>query len=201
MSYIITIGRQYGSGGRFIGQELAKKLNIKFYDNNLLEKVAADSGLSISFIQSHEEKKDSIFAYLGLPEGSNFLAASQRVSIAQFDTISRIAQSNESCVIVGRCADYILREYKNLVSVFIHAPIEERIARAQKFYNLNVKKVDDYIRKIDKKRAAYYDYFTNKTWGSADSYDLCLDSSIGINESVQLIEDFLKIKLKDKVKF
>ena len=140
MSYIITISRQYGSGGHYIGQELAKKLNIGFYDNKLLEKVAADSGLCIDFIKSNDEKKDSIFSFLGLPEGTNYLTASQRVSLAQFETIEKIAQSGESCVIIGRCADYVLRNYKNLISIFIYAPMEERVKRATTYYDLQGKK-------------------------------------------------------------
>lgn len=195
MSYIITISRQYGSGGHYIGQELAKKLNIGFYDNKLLEKVAADSGLCIDFIKSNDEKKDSIFSFLGLPEGTNYLTASQRVSLAQFETIEKIAQSGESCVIIGRCADYVLRNYKNLISIFIYAPMEERVKRATTYYDLQGKKPEDVIKKIDKKRANYYNYFTNRSWSSAETYDLCLNSSIGIEKSVDVIIEYAKIRL------
>lgn len=196
MSYIITIGRQYGSGGRYIAKELAKKLNIKYYDNALLEKVSQDSGLCVDFIKSNEEKKDSVFAFLGLHDSSNYLTSTQRVALAQFDTIEKIAKSGESCVIVGRCADYVLRNYKNLVSVFICAPIQDRVKRATTYYGLDEKKASEALKKMDKKRASYYDYFTDKSWGSAESYDLCINSSIGIDESVQVIADFVKTKIK-----
>jgi CMP/dCMP kinase len=198
MSYIIAIGRQYGSGGRYIAQELAKKLNINFYDNSLLEKVAQDSGLCVDFIKSNEEKKDSVFSFLGLHDSTNYLTSSQRVALAQFDTIEKIAQSGESCVIVGRCADYVLRKYPNLVSVFICAPIENRVVRATTYYGLDEKKAAETIKKMDKKRASYYNYFTDKNWGEAESYDLCINSSIGIEESVQVIADFVQHKISSK---
>jgi len=194
MSYIITIGRQYGSGGRYIAKELAKKLNIKYYDSALLEKVANDANMSIDFIKENDEKKDSIFSFLGINDPTSYLTSSQRVSLAQFDTIEKIAQSGESCVIVGRCADYVLREYPNLVSVFIHAPLQSRIDRAVSFYNLDPNKAKDVIKKYDKKRASYYEYFTDRTWGSINTYDLTINSDIGIEKAVDTIAAFAKIK-------
>ncbi len=200
MSYIIAIGRQYGSGGRYIAQELAKKLNIGFYDNALLEKVAQDSGLCVDFIKSNEEKKDSVFSFLGIHDSTSYLTSTQRVALAQFDTIEKIAQSGESCVIVGRCADYVLRNYPSLISVFICAPIKDRVTRATTYYGLDDKKATEAIKKMDKKRASYYNYFTDKNWGEAESYDLCINSSIGIDQTVQVIADFVNTKVNSHKK-
>lgn len=198
MSYIITIGRQYGSGGRYIGKKLAEKLNISFYDNELLEKVSQDSGLGIDYVKSNDEKKDSIFTFLGIKDASNYLTASQRVSLAQFDTIEKIAKSGESCVIVGRCADYVLKDYPHLAKIFIFAPLVERVNRAIKFYGIEAKKAGEIIKKYDKKRAGYYNYFTDGQWGDVNTYDLCINSSIGIDESVKVIIDYVNVKFKLK---
>lgn len=194
MKYVITIGRQYGSGGRYIASELAKRLNINFYDNNLITKVAEDSGLCEEFLKQNEEKKDSIFAFMGFGDTGHNLTAAQKVSIAQFETIRKIAET-ESCVIVGRCADYVLKDYENTIKVFVHAPIEERIKRANKYYNLNSKNIKNVIEKTDKNRAAYYSYFTDQKWGYANNYDLCIDSSIGIDACVDIIITFINHKL------
>ncbi len=200
MAYIITIGRQFGSGGRYVAQELAKRLGIAFYDSELIDEVSKESGLCADYIKDNEEKKDSIFAYVGLTEGSNFLTASQRVSIAQFQAIKKIAEKGESCIFVGRCADYVLKDYKNLASVFITAPVEDRIARAVKYYNIPEDKADNIIKKMDKKRAGYYNYFTDRKWSHAYCYDLCINSSIGIAESVDVIFEFVKVKFKGQIK-
>lgn len=198
MSYVITIGREYGSGGRYVGQELAKKLNIKFYDSELINKVAEETGLCVEYIKDNDEKKDSFFAYVGLNESTSFLTASQRVSLAQFKTIQKLAEKNESFVIVGRCADYVLRDYKNLVSVFIMADEESKIERAVTFYGINKDKASEILKKMDKNRASYYNYFTDRKWGKASNYDICVSSSIGIKETVDVIEAFVKSKLKDQ---
>ncbi len=186
MSFVITIGRQYGSGGRYIAQELAKKLKINFYDNELLTKAAEKTGLSVDYIKANEEKKDSLFAFMGLNDVDNTLTAVQKVSNTQFAIIRNLA-SKESCVIVGRCANYVLKDYKNVLNVFIHAPMEDRIHRAVTYYGLDPKKAKDSIKKMDKRRAGYHNYFTEEKWGDATNYDICLNSSIGINECVDII--------------
>ena len=118
----------------------------------------------------------------------------QRVFLAQFDAIRKIAEK-ESCVIVGRCADYILKEEENVVSIFIHAPIEDRVLRAVKFYDINENKAKDTILKMDKKRKSYYNFYSDKQWGKSDSYDLSISSSIGIDETVDVIAAYIKKKL------
>lgn len=197
MSFVITIGRQYGSGGRYIAQELAKRLNIAFYDNDLLVKAAQNSGLSVEYMKEHDEKKDSVFAFVGMNESSNVFTAVQKVSLAQFQTIRHLADT-ESCVIVGRCADYVLKDYPNVVNIFIHAPIEERIRRAVTYYHLEEKKAKDIIVKMDRKRAGYYSYFTDRKWGHAGNYDLCINSDIGIEETVDVIVELVGKKFSLK---
>lgn len=191
MTYVITVGRQYGSGGRYIASELAKRLKINFYDNDLLIKVANESGLCVDYLKENDEKKDSIFAFLGMNDINHQPTAAQKVSMAQFQTIRKLAE-NESCVIVGRCANYVLRDYPNVINIFIHAPMDDRIDRAIKYYGLDPKKAENIINKTDRNRAAYYAYFTDQKWGQAENYDLCLNSKIGINESVDVIVELVK---------
>ncbi len=195
MSYIITIGRQYGSGGRFIAQELAKELGIPFYDNDLLAKAAVQGGLDEDIVKSYDEKKDGVFAGF-IPSLYGYdMTMGQKVFLAQFEAIKHIAEQG-SAVIVGRCADYVLRDNENVVSVFITAPINDRVARAVKYYNIEEKKAEDLIRKTDKKRASYYNFYTDRKWAHADNYDLTINSSVGIQEAVDVIKSFAAKKLK-----
>ena len=192
MKFIITIGREYGSGGRFIGELLAKKLNISFYDENLLTKASEESGLSEFVFKSYDEKKDAFFVN-GAGLYSYDMSLGQKVFLAQFETIKNIAK-NESCVIVGRCADYVLKDMENVISIFICAPMEDKIDRAIKYYGLNPNKAQSQIVKINKKRKSYYNYYTDRDWGKANNYDLCINSNIGIDESVEAIIAYVKAR-------
>ncbi len=195
MKYVITISRQYGSGGRFIARELAKRLGIAFYDQDLLTLASEESGMSKSIFENYDEKKDSFFSGI-VPAGYGFdMSMGQKVFLAQFDTIRHLAEK-ESCVIVGRCADYILRDFPNVVTVFVHAPLESRIKRAVEYYNIPEAKAKDRIIKMDKQRKSYYNFYSDKGWARADTYDLCLTSDIGIQESVDAIKTFAERKLK-----
>lgn len=202
--YIITIGRQYGSAGREIGFKLAKKLGIKCYDDELLKEAAKSSGLCEQIFESHDEKPTQSFIYslvmdtysLGY-NNSGFvdMPLSQKVFLAQFDAIKKIAD-REACIIVGRCADYALADYKNVMSVFINADMEARVERIMERKNL-AKKADaiDVINKTDKKRASYYNYYTSKKWGDSKSYDVCINSSLfGVEETVDILADMAKRK-------
>lgn len=190
MKYIITIGREYGSGGRFIGKLLAERLNIKFYDNELLAKASEESGLSEAIFKSYDEKKDSLFA-VGMGMYTYDIALGQKVFLAQFDTIKKIA-NEESCVIVGRCADYVLRDYPNVINVFICAPMQKKINRAVTYYSLDPDKAEHIIIKTNKKRKAYYNFYTENEWGKASNYDLCINSKIGVEKCVDAIERYVK---------
>lgn len=202
--YIITIGRQYGSAGREIGFKLAEKLGIKCYDDELLKEAAKASGLCEQIFETHDEKPTQSFIYslvmdtysLGY-NNSGFvdMPLSQKVFLAQFDAIKKIAD-RESCIIVGRCADYALADYKNVMSVFINADMEARVERIMERKNLK-KKADvvDVINKTDKKRASYYNYYTSKKWGDSKSYDICINSSLfGVDGTVDVLADMAKRK-------
>lgn len=195
MSFVITIGRQYGSGGRFIAKKLAEMLNVNFYDNELLTTAATQSGMSKTILDNYDEKKDGFFSGVVPSTFGADMSLSQKVFLAQFEAIKMIAD-RESCVIVGRCADYVLRENKNVVNVFITAPIEDRVKRAVKYYNLDEKKAKETIIKMDKKRASYYNFYSDKKWGKADSYNLTIDSNIGIDEACEVIKSYVEKKLK-----
>ena len=196
MSFVITLGREYGSGGRYIASELAKKLNVNFYDGKLLEKVAEKAGFSLDYVQSNDEKKDNYFFGYNM-FSSEVMSAAQRVATEQFKVIEHLAQT-ESCVIVGRCSNYILRDHNNVVNVFIYAQMKEKIARAVKYYNLKEKKAKEMIEKIDKQRASYFNFFTNMKWGRRENYDLCINSSIGIEECTDLIIQYLKYRFPNE---
>ena len=198
MSYIITIGRQYGSGGRFIAQELARELGIPFYDNDLLAKAAVASGIDEDVVKSYDEKKDGVFAGF-IPSLYGYdMTMGQKVFLAQFEAIKKIAEQG-SAIIVGRCADYVLRDMDNVVNVFITASQEDCVKRAVKYYNLDEKKALEMIKKTNKKRASYYNFYTDKKWAHADNYDLCINSSIGIKESCDVIKNFVEKKLNIKL--
>ncbi len=201
---IYTIGREFGSLGKQVGQDLAKRLGIKFYDKELLQKAAKESGLCEEIFESHDEKPTNSFLYslvMDTYTGGSYSTApfldmplNHKVFLAQFDAIKKIA-ANESCVIVGRCADYALEENPNVLSIFIKADMQDRIRRIAKLYDLSDAKAKDKITKIDKQRASYYNYYTSKRWGEVDSYDLCLNSSVfGIDGTVDMIKQAIEVK-------
>lgn len=199
---IITIGRQYGSGGREIGQKLASELGIKFYDIELLEHASKDSGICKELFENHDEKPTSSLLYSIVMDTYSFgyssaaftdLPMNHKVFLAQFDSIKKLADEGP-CVMVGRCADYALAERKNCMSVFIYANQDIRIDRVAKRHDLSPGRAKDAVIKTDKSRSSYYNYYTNKRWGDASSYHLCVDSGIyGIEGSVHLIKEALKI--------
>ena len=200
---IITIGRQFGSGGKEIGQKLAEELGIKFYDEEMLDRASKESGLCKEIFASHDEKPTNSFLYslvmdtysLGYSSGSfTDMPLNHKVFLAQFDAIKKIAEEG-SCVLVGRCADYALESYDNVVSVFIHADIESRTKRIARDFKLTDSKAKEMILKTDKKRASYYNYFTNKKWGDATSYHYSFCSSkLGIDGTVEAIKNVIKIR-------
>lgn len=191
---IITIAREYGSGGRLIGQRLAEELNMPFYDKKLITLAAQESGFAEDFVAKTEQKKTFSFFY-NLYMTSNELPAAEQVFLAQSQVIRKIAQEG-SCVIVGRCADYILREFDNCLRVFVHAPLEWRIQCVRDIYHENVDNYADYLQKQDKNRAGYYNYFTQNKWGKAQNYHLSIDSSIGIPPTVQVLKQMAAVFFK-----
>ena len=202
---IITIGREFGSAGREIGYKVAKEFGIKLYDKEMLARAAKESGICEEIFESHDEKPTSSFLYSLVMDtysmgysGNTYtdMPINHKVFLAQFDAIKKIADEGP-CILVGRCADYALESYKNVVSVFIHADLDARIRRIARIYNLTDAKAKDMILKTDKKRAGYYNYYTNKTWGASASYNLSIDASIlGIDDTVDFIKTFVERKLR-----
>ena len=196
---IITISRQYGSGGRFIGRKLAEALDIPFYDKELITMSAEESGMSKEIFEKADEKAAksllytlSMNAYLlhgmaGVPD----LPLNDKVFLVQSEVIRKLAAKGP-CVIVGRCADYVLRENPNCVNVYIYSDMEDRVSRATTYYNLSADRAQEQIQKTDKKRAAYYNFYTNLKWGRAENYDLSLNSAkIGVDGCVEVIRSFI----------
>ena len=181
---IITIGRQYGSGGHEIGQKLAKELGIKCYDKELLDRAAKESGICQELFEHHDERPTNSFLYSlvmdtysmnGAASGYTEMPLNYKVFLAQFNAIKQIAKEGP-CVMIGRCADYALADFDNCISIFVHADMDKR-----------------------KKRASYYNYYSDKKWGDGSSYNMCIDSGVcGIDGTVQLIKDF--VALKEKIK-
>ena len=202
-SSIITIGREFGSGGRDIGLKLASDLGIKYYDKDLLTRAAKDSGLAAEIFESHDEKPTSSFLYSLVMDtysmgymGNTYaeMPINHKVFLAQFETIKKIA-SEGPCVIIGRCADYALESFPNVISIFIHADLEQRVKRVSQHMGIKESKARDLILKTDKQRASYYNYFTNKKWANADSYELSLCSStLGIDGAARVIEQYVQTK-------
>ena len=195
---ILTIGRQFGSGGHEIGEKIAKKLGVKFYDKELLKLVAKESGLCEKVLESYDEKPTNSLLYSIVMDIYPSVMYSgptidQQIYQATYDAIRKL--SEESCVIVGRCADYTLRDCPELVSVFVHANTDFRAARVAEEYKVSEAKAKDMLVKTDKKRASYYNFQSEKKWGAAASYNLCVESSsLGIDGSVDLIMDYIKYR-------
>ena len=200
---IITIGREFGSAGREIGYKVAEAFDIKLYDKEMLARAAKESGICEEIFEAHDEKPWNSFLYSLVMDtysmgysGNTYtdMPINHKVFLAQFDAIKKIADEGP-CILVGRCADYALESYKNVVSVFIHADLEARIRRIARIYDLTDAKAKDMIIKTDKKRSSYYNYYTNKKWSDAESYELCLTSSeLGIEGTAKAIIDYVQLK-------
>ena len=182
---VITIGRQFGSGGRIVAQRVAETLHIPFYDKAVIDLAAKETGLSEEFIRQAEQKKTSSFLY-NLYMSTQNLPVSDQVFIAESDVIRKVAAVGP-CVIVGRCADYVLRNQEGVLNIFIHAPLDERIFRAREEYKVEAPDVRAYVLKQDKNRAAFYEHFSDRAWGKAENYHLAINSTIGLNTTVDLI--------------
>ena len=202
MNTIITIGRQFGSGGREIGQKLAENFGIKYYDKELLSRAAKESGFCEEMIQNHDERPTNSFLYNLVMDTYSFgynssfvdMPISHKVFLAQFDTIKKIA-SEGPCVIVGRCADYALQDYQNCLNIFIHSDEKFKVKYIMNRFDdiTTEQKAIDMMNKKDKQRQSYYNYYTSKKWGRADNYDLSINSSIlGIDGTVKLITQFVE---------
>ena len=200
---IYTIGREFGSGGREVGEKLAAKLGIKLYDKELLQQAAKDSGFCEEIFENHDEKPTNSFLYslvMDTYSVSGYSAApfldmplNHKVFLAQFETIKKIAEK-ESCVIVGRSADYALSDNPDCINVFVHADLDVRIKNVSRNLNITENKARDIINKTDKQRASYYYYYTSKKWGDSKSYNLSLDAGkLGTDNCVEMILKFREL--------
>lgn len=199
-NYLITIGRQLGSGGREIGEKLAGRLGISFYDKELIRLAAKESGLKEEFFEKADEKKRyPVFAaFLGLRGStadeiySNYYLSNETLFQFQSNVILGLAE-NQSCVFVGRCSDYVLKQHPRCLNVFITADLDDRVKRVAAIKKVPEPKAREIIGKTDKKRAGYYNYFTGKVWGDAESYHLCINSSVlGTDQTVEFLITFVK---------
>ena len=206
---VYTIGREFGSMGLVVGEKLAERLGIKYYDKELLQQAAKDSGFCEEIFENHDEKPSNSFLYslvMDTYSAGNYAATpfldmplNHKVFLAQFDTIKNIA-AKESCVIVGRCADYALANQPDVINIFVRADLEDRIKIISKRLDLTENKAKDLILKNDKQRASYYNYYTSKKWGDTSSYDLTINTSkISVDNAVDLILDFSRYMDAKKV--
>ena len=201
---ILTIGRQFGCGGREIGQLLAKEFGITYYDKELLAVAAKESGLCEDVFEKADEHAASSLSYAFALSYSSFLGgimpfndllSNDGLFKIQSDAIRNLAEK-EPCVLVGRCADYILRDNPNCFSFFVHGSPEFRIHKIVERQNVTVEEAKELMEKTDKTRAAYYNYYTNKEWGVASSYNLSIDASIlGVEKTVAFMKQFVESKL------
>ena len=198
--HIYTIGREFVSLGQIVGEKLAERLGIKFYDKELLQQAAKDSGFCEEIFENHDEKPTNSFLYslvMDTYSAGSYAAApfldmplNHKVFLAQFDTIKKIAEE-EDCVIVGRCADYALANNPDCINIFVRAELEDRIKLISKRMDITENKAKDLILKNDKQRASYYNYYTCKKWGDTRSYDLMLNTSkLSVDDCVDMIIDF-----------
>ncbi len=198
--FVITIARQYGCGGRTIGQLLSEKLNVDYFDNDLIRLAAEKNGVSVDFYKEFDEKASSKFASifgLSTPVGGycmptyNDLVINDRLYYTQSNIIKEIAE-HKPCIIVGRCADYILEGKENLVTIFLQADIETRRDRIVNKYGVDDKNINKYIAKADKRRSQYYNTYTDKVWGAIGNYDLVLNTSkMAADDVVEVICEYL----------
>lgn len=185
MYKIITIAREYGSGGRLIAKKVAKKLGIDFYDNEIIDSVAKSLGFDIETIRNAVEQKSSGFMY-SMMTSSQTLPLFDQVYITQSKVIRHLAEQHP-CIIVNGVADYILDDYDDVLKVFIHAPLQSRIKRVEEVYQEKQDNYEKYVKSRDKKRCNYYNYYTANKWGQLKNFDLTINSDLGIDEVVDII--------------
>ena len=200
---IITIGRQLGSRGREIGRKLSEELGIKFYDKELIVEAAKHSGLSEKMFENIDEKPTNSFLYslvMSMQPGSglynhyNDFLNNDSIFKIQSDVIREIASQN-SCIIVGRCADYVLRDYEGLIKVFIHADVDTRTKRIMARDKVSEKDARNAVLKADKRRGNYYNFYTNGSWGNVNNYDVTLDSGkLSPDDCVSLLAEYVKLR-------
>ena len=193
MPRIITIAIEYGSGGRLIAQKVAEKVGLFYYDNEVIDLAAKEMGMDVDAIRKVSEQKSSSFMYT-MSSAAFSLPLNDQVFVMQSKIIRHLA-NHDSCIIVNGCADYILEDYDDVLTIFIHAPLESRIHRVKEVYKEQHDDYKKYVMKRDKGRSNYYNYYTTKKWGHLKNFDLTINSDLGIERVAQIIAD---IYLQDK---
>ncbi len=203
-NFVISIGREFGSGGKYIGQELAKRLNIKCYDNELLTKVSEDHNIDMAMLEKVDEKQKSSFWY---SFATNYvfsndnevspISAEDNLFLKQAKVIEDLYNGKESSIIIGRCSDYILKDNQNVIKIFIYSSdMEFKVNRKIKFENLDVATAEKKIKQVDKQRAEYYKHFTSQIWGDRNNYDLCIDTSkLGVVQTIDILENYIRRRI------
>lgn len=205
--FAISLSREYGSGGKYIGEELAKRLNIKCYDKEILEKVSADYAIDIKMLESVDEKQKSSFWYsfatntIFSSKKSDPVSPNDNLFLKQAKVIEELAE-DEDCILIGRCSDYILKNKKNVINIFIYvSDISFKINRKKEFEHLSESEAKRKIIAIDKERKEYYEHFTSQKWGQKENYELCIDTSvIGVEETINLLELYIKKRIQNQKK-
>ncbi|MEG0275738.1 MAG: cytidylate kinase-like family protein [Coprobacillus sp.] len=194
MTKIITIAREYGSGGRLIAQKVAEKLGLIYYDNEIIDLAAKELGIDVDSIRKLSEEKTSSFMY-SMSSTTFSLPLNDQVFAMQSRIIKHLAE-HDSCIIVNGVADYILEDHDNLLTVFIHAPCESRMKRVSEDYKEEHTDIKKFITKKDKARSSYYNYYTTNTWGQIQNFDLTFNSDLGIEEIADIIATIYNAKEK-----
>ena len=191
---IITIAREYGSGGRYVGRLVAQKLGIKFYDKDIMVKLAEETGLSLDYIESNEQKRDNV---ANISSNIAGLTTQDNLYLEESKLIKSLSSS--SCVIIGRCADDILKDEKNILKVFIYSDMDDKIKRVTTHYNIDKKNALKEIKRINKLRSNHYKHYTGKNWGMPDNYDLCINSDLlGVEKTAEIISDMAIAKTEKR---
>ena len=199
---VIVIGRQYGSGGHDIGKELAGKLGFAFYDNEIIQMTAGSTGYTPKFIQEHEENMTNSFLYDLVSQMYIYSDTQEAPRDAIFESEGKVIRSladQENCVILGRCADYFLRERPNCLKVYLHAPEDYRVKRIMDTENLSEEDARQKVRRMDRRRSDNYHYYTRRIWGHSKNYDLTIDTSIGAEAVEEIIRRTLELREKQKI--
>lgn len=199
---VIVIGRQYGSGGHDIGKELAEKLEFAFYDNEIIQMTAGSTGYTPKFVQEHEENMTNSFLYDLVSQMYIYSDTQEAPRDAIFESEGKVIRSladQENCVILGRCADYFLRDRRDCLKVYLHAPEDYRVKRIMNTENLSEENARQKVRRMDRRRSDNYHYYTRRIWGHSKNYDLTIDTSIGAEAVEEIIRRTLELREKQKI--
>ena len=198
MKSVITIGRQFGCGGRAICKRLSEELNIPFYDRELIEYAATKSGISPEVLEQYDEKATnsllyslsiSAYSYAGTGMNNPNLPLNDQLFISQSEVIKQLAEEGP-CIILGRCSDYVLRDRDDVLKVFVHCDVDTRIENVSNRLGIPANKAKDIIKKTEKRRASYYNYYTHRKWGDLSYFDLAINSNLGLEKVVETIKSF-----------